>query len=92
MTIARLHRPAVLAAALAFGALAAGPALALTLEEVREAVASVESTGGNVNAHLKDGVVLLEGNVTDAMMKAQIESEVRRLDGVVDVQNNIIAD
>ena len=91
MTIARLPHTAALAAALAFGALAAGPALALTLEEVRETVASA-SVGGNVNAHLKDGVVLLEGNVIDDLMRAQIESEVRQLDGVVDVQNNIIAD
>ena len=80
-----------LAAALLLGALAAGPALALTLEEVREAVASA-SSGGNVNAHLNDGVVLLEGNVVDDLMKSQIETEVRKLDGVVDVQNNIIAD
>lgn len=79
-----------LAAALALGLLGASSAFAVTPEELQETVAAMGYPA--VNAHLKDGVVLLDGNVSDPIAKQRIESEVRKLDGVVDVENYILSD
>jgi osmotically-inducible protein OsmY len=43
----------------------------------------------DVNVHVQNGSVLLEGKVTDAGKRADIEEQVRRLDEVTDVRNRI---
>lgn len=63
---------------------------ALILEEANEALyESYEVDATHIEVEVKDGIVTLQGYVTDRRSKREAEKCVECLDGVLDVQNRL---